>query len=207
MPYSDIYLYSPLSIKTVKEGQNCALLMQFILAEVFHALDAEKKDDPLEFVFSSPACFFPYDWSYEVGCLNKIGEHAKLLSHAFPKLQECTDAFHRCLEDILSKVMARKKLHDPLPTEELFSDLNKLYGHLEPFIIACKHSEDLLLFLFKNSEEINELSKPESFQTLLTKMFPEGLDAVSHLIRSEYQKRGFHSLMPEIDEILTQYEQ
>ncbi|NGX38181.1 MAG: hypothetical protein K1000chlam2_01353 [Chlamydiae bacterium] len=207
MPYSDIYLYSPLSIKTVKEGHNRALLLQFILSEIFHALDAEKKEDPLEFVFSSPACFFPYDWSYEVGCLNKIGEHSKLLNHAFPKLHASTEAFENCLDDILTKVLARKKLHEPLPTEELLKDLNALYTHLEPFLIACKDSEDLLLFLFKNSEEIGELVNPENFHMLLKKMFPEGLEAISHLIRCEYQKRGFQSIMPEIDRILSHYEE
>ena len=88
MPYSDIYLYSPLSTESVKSSDGKALLLQFVLSELFHCADSDKKEDPLEFVFSTPACFFPFDWSYEVGCLNKVGEHAGLLSHAFDQMDE-----------------------------------------------------------------------------------------------------------------------
>ncbi|NGX47423.1 MAG: hypothetical protein K1000chlam3_00796 [Chlamydiae bacterium] len=174
MPYSDIYLYSPLSIKTVQEGHNRALLLQFILSELFHAMDAEKREDPLEFVFSSPACFFPNDWSYDVGCLNKIGEHAELLPHAFPKLQESIHTFRTCLDISLADVYTRKKLRETIPTEEMQEKLHELYLHLKPFLIACKEDKDLLLFLLKNKEEMEELTHPDTFPSLLAKMVPEG---------------------------------
>ena len=149
MPYSDIYLYSPLSIKTVTEGHNRALLLQFILSELFHAMDADKKDDPLAFVFSTPACFFPFDWSYEIGCLNKISEHAQLLTHAFPKLQDSLAIFNERINLILDKVVARRKKKESIPSAELLGDLKQLYLSLEPFLIACSQSEHLLLFLLK----------------------------------------------------------
>lgn len=207
MPYSDIYLYSPLTIKTIKEGQNRALLLQFILSELFYAMDADKKDDPLEFVFSSPACFFPYDWSYEVGSLNKIKEHAKLLPIAFPKLNKAIISFDLHLDEVLSKVLTSKNKKEEIPKEVLSADLNELYQLLQPFIIACKDSENLLLFLIKHPEEIAQLSQPENLSSLLAKMFPEGFDNISHLIRREYKSRGFHNLLPEIDRILSHYEQ
>jgi hypothetical protein len=173
MPYSDIYLYSPLSIKTVQQGHNKALLLQFILSELFHAMDVGKKEDPLEFVFTSPACFFPNDWSYEVGCLNKIGEHAELLPYAFPNLQESTNAFRICLDISLAETSAKKKQGDHIPKEEMQRKLHDLYVHLEPFLVACKNSQEFLLFLCKNREEIEELAHPGTFQTLLAKMFPD----------------------------------
>lgn len=174
MPYSDIYLYSPLSIKTVQEGHNRALLLQFILSELFHAMDAGKKEDPLEFVFASPACFFPTDWSYEVGCLNKIGEHAELLPYAFPKLQEDIHTFRSSLDTALVDVYSRKKDQKNIPPEEMQEQLHELYQLIKPFLVVCKNSENLLLFLFKNREEIEELAYPGSFQSLLAIMFPEG---------------------------------
>jgi len=207
MPYSDIYLYSPLSIKTVQEGHNRALLLQFILSELFLALDANEKEDPLAFVFSSPACFFPYDWSYEVGCLNKITEHAKLLTFAFPKLKPSALAFNQITEEALTKVLSRKKMKDPLSNEELQAELLSIYLALEPFLIACKDNENLLLFLLKCSDEIKELAAPENISSILAKMYPEGTDAISHIIRKEYQARGFNAYLPEIDRILSHYEQ
>ncbi len=204
MPYSDTYLYSPLSIKTVKD--NRSLLLQFILSEIFHAMDANKKEDPLEFVFSSPACFFPYDWSYEVGCLNKIAEHAQLMPHAFPKLQQAVDSFTQTLHETLSNVVKNKKKNDPIPHEGLMEQLNTLYVHLEPFLIVCKDCENLLLFLIKNNNEVAELNKPHNLSSLLKKMFPEGIDGISDRLKTEYKNRSFHSFLPEIDRLISHYE-
>lgn len=206
MAYSDIYLYSPLSIKTVTEGHNRSLLLQFILSELFHAMDADKKDHPLEFVFSSPACFFPYDWSYEVGCLNKVSEHAELLAFAFPTLEEAYANFTQSLNEILTKVIARKKQKEKIPRAELLADLKELYTLLEPFLIECNQSESLLLFLLKSREEIDELSEPQHLTSLLKKMHPEGLDAISHLMQREYKNRGFHAMLPEIERMLSHHE-
>lgn len=180
MPYSDIYLYSPLSIKTVAEGNNRALLLQFILSEIFHAMDAKN----LESVFTSPACFFPYDWSYEVGCLNKVCEHARLLSSAFPEMPEEILAFQTALEQVIK-------------TRENF---NLLYTLLEPFLIECRHSESLLLFLLKHHDEIDVTA-------LLKKMAPNGLETLSHLMQREFANRGFHALIPEIEQLMSHHEQ
>ena len=207
MPRSAIYLYSPFSVKTVKEEKNRALLIQFILSELFHAKDAYKKDNPLEFVFSSPACFFPYDWSYEIGCLNKLHEHALLLEYAFPSLQEPLKDFHQCLDRTFAIIAEHKKNKGEISNKELLSCLKNLYLKLHPFIFECKDSENLLLFLLKNIEEISELAYPQDLTDLLSGMYPEGIQHLGSFLRSEYQKRGFTTLLPEIDRLLAVYEQ
>lgn len=179
MAYSDIYLYSPLSVKTVAEGHNRALLLQFILSELLHAMDAKNQ----EYVFTSPACFFPYDWSYEVGCLNKMSEHARLLPSAFPELPKEILAFQTALEQAIE-------------TRENF---NLLFTLLEPFLIACKQSESLLLFLLRHHEEIDVTA-------LLKKMAPKGLEELSHLMQREFKNRGFHALIPEIEQLMSLHE-
>ncbi len=204
MPYSDIYLYSPLSIKTV--GYNQPLLLQFILSELFHAMDADKKDHPLEFVFSSPACFFPYDWSYEVGCLNKISEHAELLPYAFADFQDEIASFRICLSEILTKVTAQKLKNEPICKSDLLDDLNLLYTLLEPFLIGCNQSEHLLLFLLKHKDEIDELASPCKLTSLLKKMAPQGLGALAELMQREFKNRGFNALIPEIERLLSNHE-
>lgn len=206
MPQNDIYLYSPLSIKTVTEGHNRALLLQFILSELFHVMRADRKEDPLEFVFSSPACFFPYDWSYDVGCLNKMGEHADLLEFAFPDLQEYLDDFNDCLDDILDKVVESKEQEESLPHTELLADLKQLFRSLEPFLIATGQSENLLLFLLKNKDKIDVLTLPGGLTNLLKKMHPLGLDIMGNHMHREFKKRGFHTILPEIDRMLSHHE-
>jgi len=205
MPYSDIYLYSPLTIKTVKEGQNRAILLQFILSELFHAMESGKKDDPLAFVFSSPACFFPVDWSYELGCLNKIADHARLLCYGFGKLTTSIHLFQEALEGALANVVSKKKRHEEMCPSELLPFLQKLYTLLQPFLIACSESEPLLVFLLKHPEEIARLGAPENLGSLLSRMYPEGLEKVSPVIQREYRSRNATAIMPELDNILTQY--
>lgn len=204
MAYSEIYLYSPLSPYTVCEGQNRALLLQFILSEIYHAKDAHQKDDPLEFVFSSPACFFPYDWSCEVGSLNKIQEHAQLLEYAFPELQEATEQLHACLDEALKHVTMHRHLNEEISSEELRRDLSELVRNLQPFIAICKENENLLLFLLKNADEFEELCGQGSLNELLKRLFPEGLEKIAHLLRQGYQSRGFDTLLPEIDRLVSE---
>lgn len=206
MPYSDIYLYSPLTIKSVKEGHNRAILLEFILAELIHAMESDKKEDPLDFVFATSACFFPADFSLEVGCLNKVGDHAKLLPYAFPTLKSSIHAFNKTQTKVFDTVYAKKKMGVDLSHEELLMGLREIYYELVPFLIACKESEDLLLFLLKNSEEIGTLGGSENVGRLLMKMFPEGHDKIAHLIRRGYQAKGDQKLLEEMDRIQSHYE-
>ncbi|MCI0381947.1 MAG: hypothetical protein L0207_02705 [Chlamydiae bacterium] len=196
------HLYSPFSVKTVRDGQNHALLLQFILSELFHAKDAHEKDDPLEFVFSSPACFFPFDWSYEIGCLNKIHEHAILLEYAFPAMKEEADKFHAILEKTLHHIREYKKKKMEISHEELLTCLKSIYDFLEPFLLQCKENENLLFFLLKNQDTINTISYPETLANLLKKIHPKGMNHLANLLRTRYQARGFSQLSDEVDELI-----
>lgn len=206
LSHSSVYLYSPFSMRTVCEDQNKALLLQFILTELLNAKDAHEKNDPLEFVFSSPACFFPFDWSYEVGCLNKIHEHALLLEYAFPSFQEERAEFQIQLEKTLSYIVKHKKNKKELDNSELLEYFRQLYLQLHPFIIACRENEGLLLFLLKNQEDICEMAGPTGLSHLFNKMFPEGLQKLTETLRTNYQDRGFTMLLTEIDRLLSPYE-
>lgn len=205
MAYSEMYLYSPLSPKTVHEEPYRALLLQFILSEIFHANTSLHKDDPLEFVFSSPACFFPYDWSREVGCLNKIQEHTRLLPHAFPSLQPAITQFDAHLHSILKEVISCRQCAEDLSPDTLKEDLSLLCHYLQPFLAICRESENLLLFLLKNADELKELCGPSSVSTLLHQLYPEGLEQVAHILRKGYQSRQFDILLPEIDALISTY--
>lgn len=200
-----VHHYSPFSMRTVNEEQNRALLLQFILSELFNAKDASEKKDPIELVFSSPACFFPYDWSYEVGCLNKIHEHATLLEYAFPEFEHQTEKFCDHVDKILSFVMHHKKKNIELENGQLLAFFKELYVLLQPFLLACRENEGLLLFLLKNNNEIGEIAFPETLSSLLHAMFPEGLKRLASILRSKYQSRGFTALLAEIDRLLEPY--
>lgn len=189
MNYSDVSFSSPLTKDNISKGQNRALLLQFILSELFHANHGEEKEKTTSFSLTSSIHFFPFDWSYEKSCNYKLKEHGKLLKYAFPKLKSSVQNFHKLLE----KEMNQTKL-------------KALYEEIQPFLIACNQSENLVVFLLKNASAIAKIAHPENLSTLLKKMFPAGLQEISHLIKCEYQNRGLDSHFPEIEKLLAQYE-
>jgi len=194
---TSLFFYSPFNLKNVAEGQNRSLLLQFILSEIFNALAAP---DQMGFVLSSPACFFPFDWSYETGCLNKIFEHSQLLDTAFPELPKEVEIFDAHLNQLITLVEQSKKRAKELPFVTLKEHLKKLFQLLEPFMQKCRESESLILLLLENREVIEDL------QALLLRIFPEGLDYSRNLLVQKHAKRGFTTLVPDIERLYSQFQ-
>ena len=203
MPRASLFFYSPFNPQNITEGRNCSLLLQFILSEILVALTAKTQMDPLEFVFSSPACFFPFDWSYETGCLNKIHEHSQLLGSAFPHLAKEVELFDFHLNHLITIVAQCKKAAKELPFDLLKEHLKKIFLLLERFIQECRESESLILFLLEHQKEIETF---EDLQKLLLRIFPEGLDHSRTLLMQNHAKRGFTSLLPDIERLYAQWQ-
>lgn len=201
---TSLFFYSPFNHNNVAEGQNRCLLLQFILTELFDALSAQTQMDPVEFVLSSPACFFPFDWSYETGCLNKMHEHSQLLGAAFPKLAKEVELFEKRLTELITVVAQCKKSSRELPLKSLKTYLRKIFEILEPFLYECRENESLILFLLENQEPIETLT--EDLQTLLLRLFPEGLDYSRTLVTQKHAERGFKSLLPDIERLYSQWQ-
>lgn len=119
-----VYFHSPFSPQNVGEGQNPALLLQFILLELICAKEV------LEETPENP--FYPFDGFTKVGSFNKVREHASLLPYAFPKHIEEIDRF---------------LLHLNGKSCLLFTDL-------EPLILSCKKNSSLLSFLLKHKSHV-----------------------------------------------------
>lgn len=202
MMCNDIYLYSPLSIESVQEGEGRSLLLQFILFELFCCVDFIEKKAPFNLVLSTPARFFPFDWSYEVGCLNKIQEHSQLLPYAFSEMQETVDDFLTIHEAILIE-LTDKKNEQQKNGSELIKALEELFERVIPFMIACKESENLVLFLLRHSKEINALLPSGGIKSLLKHLFP---DRDFANIRNRYDLRGFSKEKEEFNALISPYE-
>lgn len=180
----------------MREKGNRALLLQFILSDLICAHQVVLGKQPSERLLSTRGRLFPYDWSSEVGSLNKLIEHAHLLKQAFPDYQEQSHAFRGCLDTIIHKVQSNSK-------EQNFKGLNSLFHHLLPFLILAKESESLLLYLLQNKEAIYQIAGVQSPSELINQIFPEGLERLSILLKEGYAKRGFAALLPEIDNLLS----
>jgi hypothetical protein len=194
MSKTDIFFHSPLSPSSVHEEKNHALLLQFILSEIFHAFNAIQENS-FDVVCSSPSFFFPYDLSYEIGHLNKIQEHILLLDQAFPHHLETIHRFRVTLQKTIALAMQK---------QDLLFELRELYRLLHPLIFFCKENENLLFFLLKHQKDIAELDHPENLNDLLLTLFPEGLETVQKLVCDNYQRRGFISLVAEIKQLISE---
>ncbi|MFS8563454.1 MAG: hypothetical protein LVR00_03650 [Rhabdochlamydiaceae bacterium] len=91
------FFHSPFSRETVSDGNNPALLLQFILNELIKEETLIKTILP----FSSP-----FDWKNSVGSMNKVTEHAQLLAFAFPLFEKEAKDFQESLDLPCFKLIA-----------------------------------------------------------------------------------------------------
>lgn len=114
----------------------------------------------------SHAVFLPYDFSTAASPRYKVSEHAELLPLAFPQHKKEAEYFVQ-------------NLH--LPRKQLVL-------LLEPFIQACSHDENLLLFLLQRKQfpEIAELLS--HITPLITK---GGAKALWKIVKARYAERKF----------------
>lgn len=172
--------YSPFSPNNLENISHRALLVQFILVELIRLT----KKTPSSITSST---FLPYSWS-EINPLDKLKEHAALLSEAF-----ANDDFQKTLE----KRISSKK--------ELTSLATSLYLHLKPLMMACKEDEGLLLFLLSRADEMKEIDP--NFKSCILEMYPDGIDSLSQYLCQRYQDRGFKAQIARIHELISKFKE
>lgn len=161
MAGKQLLFHSPFNPENVVQGEGPSLIVQFILKELIQAKKLLSR--------SSPPQLAPFDWAWKQGSFYKVAEHASLLETAFPDLDKEA-------KELLKRLKR--------PCAELFP-------LLEPFILACKTRETVLLFLLRHRSH-------HQIQSMLDKICPEGVEKLKIWVASQYQKRGF-DISPWID--------
>ena len=103
-----------------------------------------------------------FGWTLRSSSSEKLQEHFSLLPYAFPKLTQFVAPLYQALQN----------------------SPGQLASLLEPFIMACQHNENLLLFLVQHQNEL-------AVKPLLDKICPDGIDALKEKIASSFRKRGY----------------
>ena len=189
-------LYSPQMLAKVEHR---GLLLQFLISDLIEAVKAYKKGAPWSQILSTHPCFIPYDWGNHTGYLNKIQEHAILMCSSFPKHKRHINQFEKALE---------KNIHSLSQHKEILSDtflkaIREIYLALERFLLVCNENENLILFLLKNKEEIDQIMGKGHLRKFLEKMHPEGLEKLGEKMCDRYHQRGFFSQIPEFKLLLS----
>ncbi len=182
-------LFSP---QALAERPHRALLLQFMLSELFQAQQIFLAGGSWEEIFSSHPRFFPYDWASPSGSLNKLREHGRLLKNSFPDRAKTVKTFETRLE----KIFLKKKN----PIEK---SLQTLYLILEPLIEVCKNDENLTHFLLKHRQSIDCLLQKGHLHQFLIRIHPSGLETLGEKMCDQYHERGFISQIPEFKLLMT----
>lgn len=192
----DLSAFSPFSPAMIWERRNRGLLLQFLVSELiasFHALCVEA---PYREIVSSPKRYFPYDWAYPYGYLNKAHEHALILYQVFPELH--SDVIQ--IEQALTRLI--HTFHSLRSKKIVIRHLQKIFFFLEPFIERCKNNENLIFFLLQHREEIEQLIENNYLRKLLLKLHPNGLTELGEKLCDNYHHRGFYFIIPQLKLLL-----
>jgi hypothetical protein len=193
--------FSPFPPAMIWEKRNRALLIQFLASELISTHKGLSRNAPLKEVLSAEKRFFPYDWAYPYGHLNKAREYAMALEHVFPELPGPAIQF----QQQLNKVVASPRLKASMMTAKCTKSLPGIFLALEPFMEGCKENENLIFFLLKHKEAIDECMRKEYLHSLLLKLHPSGLFELCEKLCDNYHHRGFYFLIPEIKLLMAQF--
>ena len=190
--------FSPFSPAMMWEKRNRALLIQFLISELIATYRGLCRNAPLKEILSFEKRFFPYDWAYSYGHLNKMREHARILEYVFPEFSENVLRFNQLLDknitSCMKKTAIKKKLTQKLP---------EIFFALEPFIEGCKNNENLIFFLLKHKEEIDECTQKGYVHSFLLRLYPISLSDLCEKLCDNYHHRGFYFLIPEIKTLIS----
>ena len=200
---SGVFLHSPFSETNIAKGNNKSLLLQFILTQVFSSKKAQIDKKDFKEIFSPiTSSFYPLDWSSQRGALNKVCEHALLLSKGFPGQKEPVDLFRHCLLNVTTAVtnhLEKKSEHFDM---QLSLYLKQLYLTLEPLIIECREDENLLLFLLKHQDLVGQITHSSHLLSFLQKNISTGIDCLCEGLCDRFHARGFAFLIPQVKSLI-----
>lgn len=193
----NISLFSP---QAISERHHRALLIQFILFELFEAYRAHQRQENWEMIFSLHPRHFPYDWSSMTGYLNKAQEHSLLLKESFADHAKLVKSFEKQFLKVLASLAKKKKVSKA----QSILAMQKIYLVLEPFIETCKDNENLLHFLLKNRTTIDTMMREGHLHSFLLKIHLDNLEILGEKMCDQYHQRGFFSQIPEFKMLLTE---
>lgn len=192
----------PLFSPPVLAQKHCrALLLQFVLAELFEAQEAFQEKQNCESIFSIHPQFFPYDWAMPSGAFNKIKEYENLLKRNFSEEAKVIKVF----EDTLKKILISWEKKKRLPHKSSFAKtLRQLYSALEPLLETCKKNENLIFFLLKHRKKIDAMMHEGYFRDYLLRIYPCGLEVLGEKMCDKYHQRGFIAQVAELKFLITE---
>lgn len=90
--------------------------------------------------------------------------------------------------------------------EKLYACLSTLSLSLSSLLMDFREDENVLLFLLRNQELLNQVYGSNFTLEIFCKIFPNGLSEAALFLKKQYSKRGFDQLLPLITSKINEME-
>lgn len=162
-----------------------------------------------------------FSWSDD-GMLTKLRYYTALLCQTNPVHdsmetsidKEANESWLLAMQ-VLDTIRVLRRTHTTAPDiadlkaacKKLTKSIKRLANLVAEAIIKYHDDENVIFFLVRHHRDLGDLYENPSFvPKLLRKMFPKKLDGVQTFLTQSYQARGFHHLVPVIQEKLAEIE-
>lgn len=170
-----------------------------------------------------------FSWTIEDGILTKLKKNCGFFAQNSLNDDKNTHILHRyanntwilclrCLDiiraiehdalDVLSRAKPVEYYSNVLfqTLEKMTFSLQRLSRILIRLLMNFKDDENVIFFLLRYKEQLDELYGPDSVIKLLQQMFPKGLQQAGHFLLKKYADRGFDNLLPLIKAKISELE-
>lgn len=162
-----------------------------------------------------------FSWSDD-GMLTKLRYYTALLCQTNPLHdsmetaidQEANESWLLAMQ-VLDTIRALRRTRTTAPDiadlkaafKKLSKSIKRLANLVSDAIVHYQDDENVIFFLVRHHRDLGELYENPSFvPKLLRKMFPKKLPEVQTFLTKSYKARGFHHLVPVIQERLAELE-
>lgn len=193
--------------------QNEALLFQFLLHECLraHQILKKKPDKKLLSKVIGKLENRSENWHAPHGHLPRLHHYCTLLVTHF---DDPSSKMGKNLKTILERAFSNAQKISPLIEKEEKS-LVELYTHLRKEMRAClklllnkvdqfHENASVLYFLLRHQEQIDAFYRGPIIQKKFRAFFPDGMLQAQKFLSEKFSKKGFHHLIPFIEQKMKQ---
>lgn len=152
-------------------------------------------------------------WNYDHGLLHKLNSYAALFSRnssqegSVPqRTYNNTSQALRCSVQLHDALLALNgtavtSWKNQLPQLEVLVNkmmlhINRVRKALQTTLKQFSSDENVIFFVLRHSQEIDDIFAPGFVKDTLTKLYPKGLSEAKKLLSQKYRSRGFNQLLP-----------
>lgn len=199
-------------IENTYKKMETLLIQQRLLANVDHMLD-QLLHSITNLTGSTIIQEHCFSWDAQKGSLSKLRHYCYPFVNRFDSqektvinLNVCVSkAFHSALQarEIILHLQQENQSTKKTPDytvlyqllDKLIDSINRTSRLILQVIFLFREDENVIYFLLRNKDLLNNIYKTTFIEKLFRKMYPKGIEEAGQMLTKKYSKRGFHNLL------------